>query len=536
MIVVYGGRLRVDEKLENASQALRDKNWKEFRKSCRKGKLYIVGCGKNAREFAVRYGNKFRIAGLLDNDKSKLGKTLREITDCEYDIPGMNLKIASLDMLKDRDCMSGIFLITPSYGYGDLEKQLRQHGCRNMYSYYIMESKKVYFKAPDVIENIRKSELFSVYEFYRNRKYSIDRKKIVFSAFGTYCDHGKYITEELLRQNKGYDLVWVVQDNTVKVPQGVRIVPRGDIKRYIYEMATAKIWIFNSPVQAFVRKRRGQVYIQTKHWTGITLKKFYMDADTVTKNKERMKLWKRNSRIMDYIITASEFDTQSCLRGFRPKGKCVELGSARTDVLFNAQGYREKVLGQLELPETARLVIYAPTYRFQWSGEHYEQMLPEYNIDYGNLIDGLGRKFGGQWYVLLRLHPGLRKYSEQVHLADRVINISQYPDAEEFIAASDILITDYSSIMFDPAYVKKTVILYATDIDEYLKNDYDLLLDIRSLPFPLAESNGQLLQIIQEFDYESYRNRLEQFLDAYHVMEDGSSCKRIVEFIDNLIN
>lgn len=515
----------MSEKQETASQALCDKSWREFRKSCRKGKLYIVGCGKNAEKFVARYGKKYRITGFMDNDKNKIGKSLRETAD---------LKISSLDSLGEDDYASGIFLITPSYGYGELEKQLRQRGCRNIYSYFIMESKTVRCKIPVVIVNIKKSKWFKVYQFYQNRKYPIDRKKIVFSAFGTYCDHGKYITEELLRQNKGYDPVWVVSGNFAEVPKGVRTVRSGDTERYIYEMATAKIWIFNSPVQAFVRKRKDQIYIQTKHWTGITLKKFYMDAGTVSKNKERMKLWRRNARMMDYIITASEFDTQSCRRGFRPKGKCVELGSARTDILFDGQEYRKKILAQLDLPENARLLLYAPTYRFQWSGENYEQKLPEYNLDYENLVAELEQKFGGLWYILLRLHPGLRKYSEKICLTDKVVNVSQYPDAEEFIAASDILITDYSSIMFDPSYVKKPVFLYATDIEDYLKNDYDLLLDIRSLPFPLAESNEQLLQSIHKFDYGSYRDNLEKFLDSYHVMEDGSSCKRIVEFIDSL--
>ena len=101
------------------------------------------------------------------------------------------------------------------------------------------------------------------HEFYRNRRYRINEKKIVFSAFGTYCDHGKYITEELLKKKETYDLVWVVYNDEVKVPPGVRMVMRWDVEKYIYEMSTAKIWIFNSPVQAYVRKRKGQIYIQT---------------------------------------------------------------------------------------------------------------------------------------------------------------------------------------------------------------------------------------------------------------------------------
>ena len=121
-------------------------------------------------------------------------------------------------------------------------------------------------------------------------------------------------------------------------------------------------------------------------------------------------------------------------------------------------------------------------------------------------------------------------------MTDRVINVSLYPDGEEFVAASDILVSDYSSIMFEPAYVKKPVFLYATDIDEYLENDYDLLLDIRSLPFSLAENNEELIGAIRAFDQEEYQKRLDQFLSGYRLREDGNSCQRIVEFIDSLVS
>ncbi len=522
--------------VEDTTSAVQNGRWKDFWRDCRRRNVYIVGCGKMAGKFITRYGEKCRIAGGIDNVKGKLGETLGDIAGCECAPKTGGLKIYLFDELRDEEYREGVFLITPLQGYGGLERQLLEHGCQRIYSYFMMESKTIHCKGQMFLEKKGVYEWFKVYEFYRNRRYRINEKKIVFSAFGTYCDHGKYITEELLKKKETYDLVWVVYNDEVKVPPGVRMVMRWDVEKYIYEMSTAKIWIFNSPVQAYVRKRKGQIYIQTKHWTGITLKKFYLDAGTVTQNKDRVRLWKRNARMMDYVITASEFDTQSCMRGFRPKGKCVELGSARTDILFDGSRCRKKIRGMLNLPQDSKLLMYAPTYRFQWSGVNYEQSLPEYDIDYNVMIDELEKKFHGKWYVLLRLHPGLRGYGEQLCLNDRMINISAYPDGEEFIAACDILISDYSSIMFEPAYVKKPVFLYATDIDAYLKNDYELLLDIRSLPFPLAENNEQLMQNIRNFDREQYEARLTEFLDSFHTREDGQACRRITAFIKDLLS
>ncbi|MBD5521754.1 MAG: hypothetical protein HDR03_11165 [Lachnospiraceae bacterium] len=528
--------LNLTQKMEETTPDLRNRSWRDFRTASRKRSIYLVGCGKKTGEFLDKFGKKYRIAGVLDNDEGKRGRSLEELYQCGNNKQIAKLKVSLLGELASEDYENGIFLITPIRGYGTLEKQLRAYGGRNIYSYFLMESKTIRCRVQMFMGKKGVYEWFKVYEFYRNKKYRINKRKIVFSAFGTYCDHGKYITEELLRQKKGYEIVWAVSDSSVNVPQGARTVMRGDVEKYIYEMATAGIWIFNSPVEAFVRKRKGQIYIQTKHWTGITLKRFYLDAATVTKNKERVKLWKKNAKMMDYIITASDFDTQSCLRGFCPKGKCVELGSARTDILFDEQKYRFKIREMLNLPQDAKILLYAPTYRFKWSGSSYEQKLPEYDIDYKFLIEELEKKFHGQWYILLRLHPGLRKYSEQACLMDRVINISSYPDGEEFVAASDILISDYSSIMFEPAYVKKPVFLYAADIDEYLAHDYDLLLDIRALPFPLAENNEELAEVIRTFNYEDYRQQLDQFLSGYRLMEDGNSCQRIVEFLDSLVS
>ncbi len=521
-------------KIEETSPALRSRTWREFRAVSKKRSVYLVGCGKKTGEFLNRYGKEYKIAGVLDNDKRKIGKTLGELYPYEKDAQTAALRVSAFDGLEPEAYENSVFLITPVQGYGSLEQQLHACGCSDIFSGFLMESRTVRCRIRMFLGEKGVYEWFKVWEFYRNRKYPVRKKKILFSAFGTYCDHGKYITEELIRQKKEYEIVWAVTDDSVKVPQGVRTVMRGNLESYIHEMATAGIWIFNSPVEAFARKRKGQIYIQTKHWTGITLKKFYLDAATVTKNRDRVRLWKRNAGMMDYIITASDFDSRSCLRGFQPKGKCVELGSARTDILFDDRKYRIKIREMLGLPSDAGILLYAPTYRFQWSGSAYEQKLPVCDIDYALLIEELEKKFKGQWYILLRLHPGLRKYGEQVCHTERVINVSKYPDGEEFVAACDMLLSDYSSIMFEPAYVKKPVFLYAADLEEYQKHDYDLLLDIRSLPFPLAENQEELVRAIRNFDQEAYHKRLDQFLSGWHLMEDGNSCRRIVEFLDTL--
>ena len=112
-------------------------------------------------------------------------------------------------------------------------------------------------------------------------KYPLQNNKIVF-YMRTHISHEKYITEQLLSMHKNLDIVWIVNKINVKVPQGVRIVNEGNWKKYIYEMETAKVWVYGVPNVIGFIKREGQTYIQTKHWGSVTLKKFYLDAPSVS--------------------------------------------------------------------------------------------------------------------------------------------------------------------------------------------------------------------------------------------------------------
>lgn len=103
------------------------------------------------------------------------------------------------------------------------------------------------------------------------------------------------------------------------------------------------------------------------------------------------------------------------------------------------------------------------------------------------------------------------------------------------ISASDILISDYSSIMFEAAFVKKPVFLFATDLQDYIANEYELLIPYHELPFPVAESNEELEQNILELNLESYKENVESFLDRYGVHEDGHASDRTAAFISDWI-
>jgi CDP-glycerol glycerophosphotransferase (TagB/SpsB family) len=125
--------------------------------------------------------------------------------------------------------------------------------------------------------------------------------------------------------------------------------------------------------------------------------------------------------------------------------------------------------------------------------------------------------------------------AKEMEFPDFVFDVSTYMDSEELVSAFDIVVSDYSSIMFEPAFIRKPVLLYAPDLDDYLENEYDLLFDYRDLPFDMAETMEELCGNIMKFDEDAYVNRVDAFLDRYGVHEDGHASERAVDFISELL-
>ena len=135
----------------------------------------------------------------------------------------------------------------------------------------------------------------------------------------------------------------------------------------------------------------------------------------------------------------------------------------------------------------------------------------------------------------MRVHPGLTFEGKDIFQSENIIDVSKYADSQELVAVANVLITDYSSIMFEAAYIKKPVFLYAPDKRVFINGERELLIDYGSLPFLTAETNEQLVQNIESFDQTGYERSLESFMDKYGVHEDGHASERAVKFIMGLL-
>lgn len=163
--------------------------------------------------------------------------------------------------------------------------------------------------------------------------------------------------------------------------------------------------------------------------------------------------------------------------------------------------------------------------------------MEEPTLDFEALVHALEERFGGDWYVLLRLHPQLAAQLEGIPLGkktDNMVDVSQADDMNELLAAADVFITDYSSSAFDAINIYLPVFLYLDDLEEYVAERGNLMWDKQDLPYSVAENNAQLIQDIRQFSEDKYRDAVGKFLKKNGVLEDGRASERVAEWIEKV--
>ncbi len=377
--------------------------------------------------------------------------------------------------------------------------------------------------------------------FYLYRIFPIDGRKIVFCCIeGTtgYTCNPKYIAREFIRGDshcKDFKLVWLVNDTSKKFPNKIKVVKNTLINRAYY-LSTAKIWIDNSRKQLECRKRKGQIYIQTWH-AKIGFKPTCLDRGK-SFSKIAYIVSKHDSDMVDYWLSNSDWYDKTLSRGSLYNGKVLRTGSPRCDILVRGRKKQHiKIREEYGLPEDAKIMMYAPTFRGGSQGTDRIVQTDEGTVDYDMLIANLEKKFGGKWYLFLRLHPQLvaRKIKQKAKrgttIDKRVIDVSREDDMYRLLAGCDAFITDYSSAAFDAAVMEIPIFLYCDDYKEYEKERGSLLWDLKKLPFGLALDNNELRKRIEEFDDLKYRRGLQEFFAETGMAEKGDASVKVVDFI-----
>lgn len=390
-----------------------------------------------------------------------------------------------------------------------------------------MGSEKVY-----ILKRVFKGKLQSLL-FYFMRIFPVNNKKIVFCCIeGTtgYSCNPKYIAEELIRRKEDYELVWLVNDVSKRFPEEIKVV-KNTLWNRAYQLTTAKVWIDNSRKQLEVRKRKGQLYIQTWH-AKLGFKPTCLDRGK-SFSKVAYLVSKHDSDMIDYVLSNSRWYDDTLPTGMIYPGPTLRFGSPRCDILVNKAGEMHKKVRQTyHLPDDAKIMMYAPTFRGGSQGVNRTIQADEGTLNYDRLIEALEKRFGGKWYIMLRLHPQLvvRQMKSEIK-NPRLIDVSKADDMYEILAGCDAFITDYSSAAFDAAVMQIPVFLYCDDYREYQKERGSLLWKLEELPFGLAQSNDELQEVIEAFEVEEYKSKLQELFAETEMLEDGKASERMAEFV-----
>lgn len=352
----------------------------------------------------------------------------------------------------------------------------------------------------------------------------VPNKVVVLNFRGKgFGDNGKGIALQLMKTAPGVDIVWAVSGAAAaaSLPEGIRSVKLCSL-RYYWEMATAGVWVDNCRKGRSISKRKGQFYIQT--WHGATgCKKVERDVQDKL-SPDYVANAKYDSQMADVILSGSRFFTELCRRAFWYDGRILEFGTPRLDVLFHqTEEENRRVKQSLGIAQKDKVLLYVPTFRADGNVACYIQ-------EYDRLLAALREKTGDNWVALVRLHPNVADKAGFISYSDKVINATGYPDLYELIPVADVVISDYSSAIFDAAIVNKTGFLYATDLQAY-RADRDFYIDIPELPFPFAESMDELIENIRGFDPQHYRENLEKFNQRIGYFESGNASEAVVEEI-----
>lgn len=340
-----------------------------------------------------------------------------------------------------------------------------------------------------------------------------------------YGDNPMYISEELYKKRNNYEIVWLLDKSVVaNIPNYVKRVDNTYLNR-AKELSTAAVWVDSNMKDYGIHKKKSQMYIQTWHGS-YGIKRVALDVANAHKVDEL--IFPYNAKIEDFMVSNSNETTEIYRRAFKYDGEVIQYGSPRNDVFFSSKEiYKERIVKHFKLESATKIVLYAPTFRTNYN-------IKFLSLNYERLIEALTNKLGGMWKVMVRMHPQNLDEASSIVYSDNIINASGYSIMQELLVASDILVTDYSSCMFDFITKPKPCFIYAPDLEEYEK-DRGNYFRMDELPFPLARNNDELMDNIRNFDIDKYTKDVEVLHERVGLCETGHASEAVADYIIDFI-
>ncbi len=289
-------------------------------------------------------------------------------------------------------------------------------------------------------------------------------------------------------------------------------------------LATSKYVFLNDnffPL-AFMNFKKDTKVVQLWHAPG-AFKKFGASSDTESKG-----MLSKISQNIDYLITSSDNIKDYYAEAFQiDNSKIKALGLPRADYYFenhDLKNIRANFDSRYPLAKNKKIVLYAPTFRDN----------PEDNNVFDFLdLDEFNKELGDEYILLLRLHPKIKKFfKDKIEANQNYIDCSDFKNEQELLLISDILISDYSSIMIEFCLLDNPIIFFTYDYDTYIANDRGFYFDFKkNVPGPIVYTTEELIAKIKNNDFN--QSKISEFRKTQFNSIDGAASKRVADFLLN---
>ena len=359
---------------------------------------------------------------------------------------------------------------------------------------------------------------------YRPQSTVTLREAVLFESFQgkVIGDSSLDIFLELKKRRPDLEFIWTTSAKT-EAPAGSRAVRHGS-KEWLRAIATSKYLVNNTNFPWYFRKVQGQVYLQT--WHGTPLKRLGRDIENNHLTKSYLDTMDREASYWDYLISPSPFCTEIFPGAFNYRGEIIETGYPRNDRLSKTDSAaRQRIRAKIGISDPSETVVmYAPTWRDynrSATGNWQSVNFMNENIE---LPEG--------FTMIYRGHTNTHAVHKN-EVAGRAIDVTMYPDVTELYLAADVMITDFSSVMFDYTVTGKPIMFLAPDLERY-RAERGFYFDFEdTAPGPILNSEQEVLQTLGRIDQVSklYEKRYRVWQQKFNGLEEGNSAARVVDLV-----
>lgn len=348
--------------------------------------------------------------------------------------------------------------------------------------------------------------------------FPVKSNRVLFKSYDDkYNCSPKYLCEYIIHNcREEFEPVYVTFDDKATEylkSKNVKVCKALTLKYFIY-MFTSKFIVVNHNIPQYFPKKKSQIIINTWHGGG----SYKRLIDNHTTPEEYASTDK-------FISSCRSFSKNNLQEDFFiKKEKIFEVGLPRNDLFFtNKPDIKDRIKQELGISKEKKIILYAPTFRASHKKEHLSS-------DFKRIVDACNKKFRGEFVFVNRDHRFSLENNSDEKNEKFIYESNKITDTQELIYASDIIITDYSSVMWDASFSDHPCFIYAYDLEDYYKI-WDFYTPIEEWPFPVGKTIDELVDKILSFDKEEYDNAVELHHKALGSFETGNACKKTVEYM-----